>query len=161
MNTLIVLAASYLFIVPIGIFCGYFLYAPRSVRAQFFIFSVIALPLSYLLSLVAGALYYNPRPFVTEHITPLISHAADNGFPSDHALLVGTLAAILTVFNWRLGALVWVLAAVVGAARVLAHVHHTIDILGSFLIAAVATGLTYALIKRLTFKPSPEPSTRA
>ena len=33
---------------------------------------------------LAGALYAHPRPFVVFHAAPLVAHAADNAFPSDH-----------------------------------------------------------------------------
>ncbi len=145
MDTVIVFTASYVYLVAVAIFVGYFLYIRGAARWRFFLLSAFALPLSYLSGLLAGSLYYDPRPFVVLHIIPLISHAADNGFPSDHALLMGTLAAIVTVFNRRIGALLWALAILVGAARVLAAVHHPIDILASFAIAIATTALAYAL----------------
>ncbi|HQU08167.1 MAG: hypothetical protein B7X04_00030 [Parcubacteria group bacterium 21-54-25] len=145
MDNIIVLTASYAYLVAVAIFVGYFFYIRGAARWRFFLLSAFALPLSYLSSLIAGFLYYDPRPFVVLHVVPLISHAADNGFPSDHALLMGTLAAIVTVFNRRIGALLWALAILVGVARVLAAVHHPIDILASFVIAIAAAALAYAL----------------
>lgn len=148
MNELIVFIASYVYLVSIALFAGYFFYAQKIVRRRFLLISVFALPLSYLLGLLAKHLYYDPRPFVVLHITPLFAHAADNGFPSDHALLMGTLAAIVTVFDRRLGVLLWILAILVGSARVLAAVHHPIDILASFAIAIIATLVVTTLLKR-------------
>ena len=148
MNGLIIFVASYLYLVSVAVFAGYFFYTHGGRRRRFLLFSIFTLPLSYLTSLLAGLLYYDPRPFVVLHITPLIYHAADNGFPSDHALLTGTLAAIVTVFNRRLGVLLWILAILVGAARVVAGVHHSIDILASFGIAIGATVTVSILLKR-------------
>ncbi len=144
---LIIFSAKYLYLVSIGIFIGW---GTVSVRRREFIFlSIFTLPLSYIISRIASALYYNPRPFVSEHLTPLIHHIADNGFPSDHALLTGTLAAIVTVFDKRIGALLWVLAIMVGGARVLAGIHHTTDIIGSYIIAIAGLAIGYILMYHL------------
>ncbi|MDE2021534.1 MAG: phosphatase PAP2 family protein [Patescibacteria group bacterium] len=148
MNETIVFIGSYVYLASVAIFISYFFYAKRAQRRRFLLLSVFTLPLSYLSGLLAGTLYYDPRPFVVLHITPLLPHAADNGFPSDHALLMGTIAAIVTVFSKRLGIVLWILAILVGAARVLAGVHHILDILGSFIIAIGATTIIYGLIKR-------------
>ncbi|MHB1163156.1 MAG: phosphatase PAP2 family protein [Minisyncoccota bacterium] len=148
MNETIIFIASYLYLASIVLFAGYFFSAEKALRRRILLVSFFALPLSYLSGLAAGLLYYDPRPFAVLHITPLIPHAADNGFPSDHALLMGTLAAIVTVFNRRLGAALWVLAILVGTARVLAAIHHPLDILASFAIAIAATLIVVTLLKR-------------
>ncbi|MHB0865454.1 MAG: phosphatase PAP2 family protein [Minisyncoccota bacterium] len=148
MNEIIVFVASYLYLASVALFAGYFFSAEKALRRRILLVSFFALPISYLSGLAAGFLYYDPRPFAVLHITPLISHVADNGFPSDHALLMGTLAAIVTVFNRRLGALLWALAIIVGVARVLAAIHHPLDILASFAIAIVATFIVVTLLTR-------------
>ena len=148
MNEIIVFVASYVYLIAIALFAGYFFYASKEVRRRFLFLSFFVLPLSYLFGLVAKHLYYDPRPFVVLHITPLFAHAADNGFPSDHALLMGALAAIVTVFDRRIGITLWVLAFLVGAARVLASVHHSIDILASFGIAISVTLVVKIILKR-------------
>ncbi len=152
MTEIIIFTASYVYLISIATFIGYYFYTKNTKRRQFLILSIFTLPLSYLTGLLASFLYYDPRPFVVLHITPLLKHAADNGFPSDHALLMGTLAAIVTVFNKRVGIFLWVLAILVGAARVRAAVHHTIDILASFGIAICATIVVYAILKRYVFR---------
>jgi undecaprenyl-diphosphatase len=106
--------------------------------------SVISLPLAYIFSKITSIIYFDPRPFVVGHFTPLITHAPDNGFPSDHMLLASAIASIIFAYNKKLGVVAWVIAFVVGASRVLAGVHHWIDILGS---AVIAVG-TMWLVKR-------------
>lgn len=140
-NIIIIFSAKYLYILSIGIFI---LYGIKSIQYRKFIsFSLFVLSLSYIFSRIAGFFYYNPRPFVSEHIVPLIHHIADNGFPSDHALLAGTIAAIVTVFDKRYGAILWILAIIIGVSRVLAGVHHTIDIIGSYIISLLGLGAGY------------------
>ncbi len=38
---------------------------------------------------LGGLLYAHQRPFVVHHVLPLVAHAADNGFPSDHSAAAG------------------------------------------------------------------------
>ncbi|MHB8710010.1 MAG: phosphatase PAP2 family protein [Minisyncoccota bacterium] len=145
MDGIIVFVAKYFYLLSIAIFVGYFFVAEK--KKEFLIFSLFALPASYLLGLLASHLFYDPRPFVVSHSIPLFPHTADNGFPSDHALLTGALAAIVTVFSIPVGIMLWLLAFLIGVARVLAHVHHTLDIAGSFAIAALST-LAVWLVRR-------------
>ena len=101
--------------------------------------------LAYLLSKVLTHVIIDPRPYVVAHTHPLIPVAHDNGFPSDHTLLAAFLATSLWWINRRL-----VLAFAVGALFVLLGrlgigAHHTMDVLGSVVIAAVAALIAGAL----------------
>lgn len=142
MDLLIIACAKYLIVVPPIILVGYGVLARRHIQRKLVILGGISLPLAYGLSKLADALYYNARPFVVENSTPLIAHVADNGFPSNHMLLAAMMAALLFVYNRKLGIVVGVVAVCIGAARVLADVHHTLDIVASGLIAVgVVTGV--------------------
>jgi undecaprenyl-diphosphatase len=89
----------------------------------------------------AGVLYYDPRPFVAGHIHPLFAHAADNGFPSDHAALTMFLAVCVLFCSRPWGTVLTINALLVGTARVLAHVHSPLDIAAGYLIGAAAAAL--------------------
>jgi len=111
---------------------------PRLSVLQWVIAAVVLLILSYALALAGGAAYNDPRPFTTSHVAPLISHAPDNGFPSDHALLAAALVALVAMVD-----IVWaiplaVLAVLVDWARVGAGLHHVADVAGSSIFVAVA-----------------------
>lgn len=128
----------YLFIVLISVL---FFFKEKTRRKSILIFSVFILPLTYIVAQIAGKIYYDSRPFVVEHFTPLISHAANNGFPSDHSLISFTLAAIIFLFNKKLGFVLFFLGFLVGLSRVYVGIHHPIDVLGSFLICILVTGI--------------------
>jgi len=66
--------------------------------------------------------------------------------------LVATIASIVFVFNKKLGIVIMVLAVIVGYSRVLAQIHHPLDIAGSVLIAVVATWASRLILTRLNFK---------
>ncbi len=147
MDTLIIFGAKYLIILPALAVLTIVFILPSRERVRFTILLVISLPLALVLAKIAGHLYFNPRPFVVGNFTPLVQHGADNGFPSDHTLLASALAAAVTVIRPRLGAILWLLALVVGMCRVLAGVHHVIDIIGAIVVAAVAVHSTHLLLR--------------
>ncbi len=147
MDTIIVFIAQYLYLIVLFIATIFFFLQPRKIKKGVLICGIIVAPLAYAISRIASALYYNPRPFVVGHFTPLIAHAADNGFPSDHMLLAGAMAMIVWFYNKKLGATLWMIAFLIGWARVYGGIHHVVDIVGSVIIVLVS-GLAYYLAVR-------------
>lgn len=81
---------------------------------------------------------------------PIIDHDTENGFPSDHVLLVSCVAAVITVFNSKIAIPLWIIAILVAISRVYVGVHHYIDVFVSIMIAIIVTFvLTYVLNGRL------------
>ncbi len=143
MTALIVFVAKYLIALPVIVAFGYLFITNR--KRDYLTYAVIVLIVSYAFGFVAGQLYNNPLPFVVENVAPLIAHAANNGFPSDHVLLASALAGIITTFNLPLGIFLWLIALLIGIGRVLALVHYPIDIIASLLIAALSALLVWRL----------------
>ena len=147
MTSLIIFAAQYLiYAIAIAGFV-YVLQSPK--RKTMALLAVCALPAAYLAAKVAGWFWYDPRPFVSDGVTPLIAHAANNGFPSDHMLFGAAIASTVFVYNRPLGIVLWIAALAVGVARVLAGVHHAADIVGSAIIAPLAVALVYYILRKL------------
>lgn len=94
-----------------------------------------------LLVFVLGRVIHDPRPYLAEHYAPLAHVASDNGFPSDHTLVVALLAgwAFWIDRRWVPVFPVGVLGVMLG--RLAIGAHHTLDVLGSVLIAALCCGL--------------------
>ncbi|HEY4528441.1 MAG TPA: phosphatase PAP2 family protein [Candidatus Paceibacterota bacterium] len=149
MTNVLIFCAKYLFILsPVVVF--YFFYkSDAEIRKRILVLGALSLPLSYILGVIGRMLYFNPRPFMVSGVEPLISHAADNGFPSDHTLLLASIASLVFIFNRKLAAWLWVITILVGISRVYAGVHHFIDILGSISIAIASTALVYVIIRKL------------
>lgn len=116
-------------------------------QKQILLLTLLTLPLAFIFGKVASLFIDNLRPFV-EGTTPLIQHIADNGFPSDHTLLATTVACVVFVYNKPIGAILLGLSILVGVSRVLAGVHHYLDVAGSALIAVLATYLATVVIQR-------------
>ncbi len=112
------------------------------------------------LARIGGHLYYDTRPFVREHIAPLFAHAPDNGFPSDHALLTSFLAFVTFRYAKSVAAALTVNAVLVSWARVAAHVHSPIDIVGSFVFSGLAALFVDWLDRRRRQRPARAASAR-
>src|SRR5258708_130988 len=138
MDTIAIFSAKYLFLADVFIVGAVVRMVLREQQKHLAVFSLLTLGIAFVMSRIAAHLYFDPRPFVSDNITPLISHVADNGFPSDHTLLAAALAVALFPFSKKAAAAAMAVALAVGAARVYVGVHHWIDIFGSIGIAIVA-----------------------
>lgn len=132
-------------------FCGGF-YRRKKVASIKIL--AIAVPLVYILVMVSSHYIFDQRPFVVENIIPLIPHAADNGFPSDHTLISMMAAMTIFFFNKKSGLLLALLAIMVGISRVLVKLHHPLDILGSIAIASISFLIAWLILKKFNQKIS-------
>ena len=157
MDSLIIFGAKYLFIAVVLLWILSWLQANRRSRKQIFLATTVTIVVAGILDKLGSILYYDPRPFVTHHIQPLVTHAAENGFPSEHTLFSMALAATILCFRPKLGWVAMVIALIVGIARVAADVHSPIDIVGGALIGLIAGYIGYRLtVKLLPFKAKPK-----
>ncbi len=136
-NSLIIFCAKYLFIIIVLIAVYVMARLPRAKRKQAFIWAILAAVIALILTKAAAALYFDPRPF-THGITPLFTHDADNGFPSDHMVVTMVAAVMSYTYNKRIGAGLVVLSLIVGISRILSGIHNPLDILAGIAIAVVS-----------------------
>ncbi|MDA8409087.1 MAG: phosphatase PAP2 family protein [Treponema sp.] len=134
MQSLIAFTARYLFIPVVLAEVLYLLVFHRKSWKALFIAALVIGGLSFGISLILNALVQDPRPFIVQGTTPLIPSSSDNGFPSDHTLLLSAMAAIAMTVNPWAGVAGLAFAVIVGLARVYAGVHHLADIVGSLFI---------------------------
>ena len=143
MQQVIIFTAQYMFVfVLLGLALAWIL-TKHEQKVRFIIMTLLAGGVAFVLSRIAAAMYFDPRPFVTLHVAPLIAHAADNGFPSDHALLTGTLTAVAYFYNKKIALIMTLLTIAVGAARVLANVHTPLDILAGWSLGFIGAFIGY------------------
>jgi len=109
--------------------------------------SLFSFTTAFIVSRILSNLYYSTRPFVAQNFTPLISHAPDNGFPSDHALLSFTLASVMFAFSRKWGAIIFAIGTGIGLARIIAGIHSPVDIIGSLIVGAGSVFICYQIIK--------------
>lgn len=145
-KTLIVLLGSYLHYVIVLSSLLFLALSSGKKRKQILLFALITLPLAFILSKIAGMLYFNPRPFVAGNFTPLIPHDPTNGFPSGHTLWSSGIAMVVYFFNKKLGAFFLLLALIVGLARIAAGIHSPLDVAGSFVISIATAFFVHRFI---------------
>ena len=103
--------------------------------------TVLLFGVSYVAAKAISHVVGDPRPYVVQHIQPLLPLAHDNGFPSDHSLLAWALVLSLV---WLAPAAVWpfvVGALLVTLGRLGVAAHHSLDVTGSAAIVFVVAGL--------------------
>jgi len=71
--------------------------AERSISREAVIWTVAAVVLALIMNVALGALLPEPRPFISFHFQPLITHSADASFPSDHAAMSFAIAGVLLI----------------------------------------------------------------
>lgn len=143
MHELVIIVAKYFVFLSILLALWAFVRLPRAFRKEFVLFGIVGGVLTLLFAMLGSHVFYDPRPFVVGHFTPYFSHGNDNGFPSDHTLLASFLAFFIWHYSRKLGTALFVLAIMIGLARVQAGVHHLIDIVGSFVFSAIGVGAAY------------------
>jgi len=117
LDSIIAFLAEYFYLGVVALALVVILWFYRRRLPELAIAGVIIAGLSYLLSILATDLISDPRPFIQTGIAPLIQSATDNGFPSDHTLLLGIVAAVITLASWRTGLIFWGLALLVWTSQ--------------------------------------------
>lgn len=119
--------------------------------------AAVAAAVSSALALTIGLLISNvverPRPFIADPtgVHLFAKHAADSGFPSDHATVAFAIATAIFLRDRRWGGVVCALALLVAIGRVAIGVHYPTDVLaGALLGCASALTIWWKPIRRWT-----------
>ena len=147
MNALFAFCGNYLFLMPIVVVVVTYLKLEPIDRRTLLLRAIVVLVFGTLLAKLGGALYNDPRPFVVHHTRPLIPHAPDNGFPSDHSLLVFGCAFLLIPFSTTATVPACVVAATVGIARVVCQLHTPLDVAASVVFAGASNLAAWLIVK--------------
>ncbi len=152
MDFILIFLAKYLIYLMVVVGLIFFVFLSKTLKKQFLATTLLSFVIAYSVGKVASHFFYNARPFVLTHTLPLIKHAANNGFPSDHALFSASIAFVVFSFNKRVGVFLFLLTLFVGYARIVIGLHHIVDILGSIVIAAISSYIGYILVRNLIKK---------
>ena len=88
MDAIAIVVGSTLHLVVVFVAVLFFLSLSGKRKTIFAYRALLALPIAFLLGRLASLIILSPRPFVVENIQPLIAHVPNNGFPSEHFLLI-------------------------------------------------------------------------
>jgi undecaprenyl-diphosphatase len=92
--------------------------------------------------------YYRPRPFAGHDLQLLFYHPSDSSFPSNPASVGFCIATAVWFFNRTAGWALYVLAGLLGLARLIGGVHYPSDVLGGALIGTLSA---YLVVRKLGF----------
>ena len=153
MTELIIFGAKYL-VAPVIVSAAIALSYHKEHRKRLTWTLAIALPFGYALARVAGIFFSHNQPFVVEGFEPLIPHAVDNSFPSDHVLIGGIFSSLALLADRRVGLVLWALTLLVGLARMLAGLHYAVDVLSA---AVLALGVVFLAHKAVLWVGGRQP----
>lgn len=97
--------------------------------------------------------YYHPRPYlVLQNINWLIKKETESSFPSGHAAFYFSLATGVYLYNKKVGYVYFVLAGLMGFARIFVGVHWPLDILTGAALGIATTWLLNIFYKKYLIK---------
>lgn len=141
------------------IFCAqYLIYGVFAAAAWWFIgalykrnfksaaYFALNLAVTFGLLQIASHAFMEQRPFVTYHLTQLVAHSADQSFPSDHTTAASAVAfgfILFTKFR-KSGVTIFIVACLIGFARIFTGLHYPGDIGGAIVVAIAGAGVTFS-----------------
>lgn len=109
---------------------------------------LISFPILILVIKFIHLFFFEPRPYTTNDILPLINHTkADASFPSRHASIAFIMALPYLYYKSKWGPVLLFLATWVGISRIYVGVHYPLDILGGILTALLSLILARQIVK--------------
>lgn len=122
-----------------------------------FLIIILSIPIAVLLIKTIHLFFFEPRPFVAFHFSPIVFETSNASFPSRHATISAVIAFAYTYFRskWApffLSMMVWI-----GISRIFVGVHYPLDVLGGFASGAISIllGLQVKKILKLGFVKKP------
>jgi undecaprenyl-diphosphatase len=150
LDSLIVFFAATLPWIVVGTTLVYLLFIKKNLNRFFMIFFCVGVA-TFVAEVFKWVVFRAPRPFVAlSDVTQLIQISPFDSFPSTHATIFSALATVVFIYNRKKGIALYIVAGLIGTARVAAGVHFPGDILTGFVLGIVITFISYELFRRLS-----------
>ncbi|HET7900612.1 MAG TPA: phosphatase PAP2 family protein [Candidatus Nanopelagicales bacterium] len=109
----------------------------------------VATLVAFAVQQVVVSLVSEQRPYaVLPDVLVLIDRTTDPSFPSDHACIVGAVAAALFLVDRRLGWIASVLAVLMAITRVYVGAHWPLDVVAGLALGAAVSAAVVLLLRR-------------
>lgn len=113
------------------------------IKRETVIHALFASLVAWTITGIIKSLFPTLRPFQASDLIPLtLTIPGDGAFPSGHTALAFALSVTILKHDKKVGILYLIMAGLVGVARIIAHVHYPIDIIGGAIIGTVISMLT-------------------
>lgn len=132
--------AVYLYYLQVGTLIIYWFQAKDLIRARkAALMAAIAFIISRgILTTLFRIIWTRDRPFISHTVQQIIEKNNEGSFPSGHASAMFAIAMAIYMYDKKLGALFFVLAALTGVSRVIVGVHYPSDIIAGALLGIIA-----------------------
>jgi len=108
--------------------------------------AIVAMFAGNLFIKLLNVLFYRPRPFAIHTIQLLFYRPSDSSFPSNATAVGFSMATAVWLHNRRAGAVMYVLASLLGLSRIIGGVHYPSDVLAG---ALVGIAVAHVVVRRL------------
>lgn len=114
--------------------------------------ALFALPILVIIIKIIHLFFYEPRPFVSLDISPLIPHKEDSSFPSRHTTIMSAIAFAYLYLKSKWSPLFLILLLWVGISRVYVGVHYPLDIIGGVFVGIISVAVALNIIKLINIR---------
>ena len=102
-----------------------------------------------------GKAVHEARPYaVLPHVLVLVARSHDFSFPSDHAVMAGSVAAGAWLVDRRLGLFATLAALVMAFCRVYVGAHFPLDVVAGLAVGALVTGVGFLVLRAVLVRLS-------
>lgn len=122
--------------------------AARAHNQRALLSAIASMFLGNLLIKAMNLVLYRPRPFAYHTVTLLFYRPSDSSFPSNAAAVGFSIATSVWLFNRKVGLVLYVVASLLGLARICGGVHYPSDIAGGALIGMISA---YLVARRIRY----------
>ena len=109
--------------------------------------------MAFIVSYIIKNIFMVPRPFITDHIIPLVVESGYS-FPSSHVTVISALSVVIWKINHKLGYLFFVFTIFVAFSRMIIGVHYPIDVIAGMFFGIIIGLLAlwfYKITKQFAF----------
>lgn len=137
LNNLMIFGAEYLIYLTL---VGMFIIALRGKvnDKKALLLVCLSLPIIIIIIKLIHIFYYEPRPYVSFDITPLVEHKEDASFPSRHISIMAAVSFAFMYFKSKYTPLLLFFTLWVGFARIYVGVHYPLDIIGGIVVGIIS-----------------------
>ncbi len=150
-----VIAKRLILIFPLFTVICWFWGAPQNMTRQraFACKAAFAIVIGLVISWIAGYVAPHERPFMMGIGTNFLVHEPTPSFPSNHGTIVFTFAlAFLFWLRTWVGLVMLIPAIIIAWSRIYLGVHWPLDMVGAFILALIACGLSQILWSIIGYK---------